>query len=304
MKKNALLFAIITLFSFILISCEKEEAPEADFSATEGYSSNTSISINFTDNSSNEPSEWYWTFEGGTPSTSTVKNPTVTYTSPGTFNVTLEVKNGAGSNQTTMIDYINVVKFNNPTHTDIDITINSKLKTIPVDDYVLFTSINNTTVNLEAETSGSTTTGDMVGLEIYWEGSANLNEYNTWNLNVNSDFVFLYITNSGTDHLTPLYVNFNNAEYQTEDYIVIANNYYPTATGYYYAIGNMEVRAYFESNPLQWAYWVEGTHFTLTWEDNQYKNLGNSYKFEKNIKLDNQKTKNKEFGNLYQSGAK
>lgn len=34
---------------------------------------------------------WNWTFEGGTPSTSTEHNPTVVYNTPGTFNVTLTV---------------------------------------------------------------------------------------------------------------------------------------------------------------------------------------------------------------------
>lgn len=38
-----------------------------------------------------------WTFTGGTPSVSSVANPTITYNTPGVYNVTLMVKNGADS---------------------------------------------------------------------------------------------------------------------------------------------------------------------------------------------------------------
>ncbi len=40
---------------------------------------------------------WSWTFEGGTPSTSTENNPLVQFNNSGTFLITLVVENGAGS---------------------------------------------------------------------------------------------------------------------------------------------------------------------------------------------------------------
>ena len=46
-------------------------------------------SINFKDQSTNNPNSWSWTFEGGSPSTSTAQNPRITYTSPGIYSVTL-----------------------------------------------------------------------------------------------------------------------------------------------------------------------------------------------------------------------
>ncbi|MDY6800793.1 MAG: PKD domain-containing protein [Bacteroidota bacterium] len=306
MRNYFLPFAMIALSSLLLISCEDEDAPEEDapdaaFSATEGSSTNSTITINFTDNSSNSPSEWYWTFEGGTPTTSTESNPTVTYTAPGTFDVTLEVTNDGGSNQVTMTDYINIVKFLNPTQTEIDITINNKDKTIPVDDYVLFASIDNTTVNFNAEASGTTNSGDIIGLPISWEGSANLNEYSAWNLNVSSDFVFFYVTNSGTDNLTPFYVNYGT-DVETEDNIVIENNENATPTGYYYANSGMEVRAYFESSPATHVHWDEGDHFTLPWELNQSKNLGNTNKTTK--EPEKEKVLDPNVGNIFQIEVK
>ena len=53
--------------------------------------------VRFTDLSTNFPTGWTWTFEGGTPSTSTEQNPVVTYNQPGKFRVTLVASNAAGS---------------------------------------------------------------------------------------------------------------------------------------------------------------------------------------------------------------
>ena len=82
-------------------------APVADFSGTpktlcEGNS------VTFTDLSTNTPTGWSWSFPGGTPSTSTAQNPTITYNSAGTYNVTLTATNGSGSNPITKNNYITV----------------------------------------------------------------------------------------------------------------------------------------------------------------------------------------------------
>lgn len=81
--------------------------PVADFtsSATSVY---TGENVQFTDLSENTPYNWYWEFTGGTPSTSTEKNPLVKYNSTGTFHVKLTVSNVAGSDSKTITDYINV----------------------------------------------------------------------------------------------------------------------------------------------------------------------------------------------------
>ncbi|AUD05498.1 M43 family zinc metalloprotease [Spirosoma pollinicola] len=52
--------------------------------------------IKFTDLSDGFPTSWSWTFEGGTPATSTAQNPTVTYNQPGIFSVTLVTTNAIG----------------------------------------------------------------------------------------------------------------------------------------------------------------------------------------------------------------
>lgn len=65
--------------------------------------------ITFTNTSTNTPTSNAWTFAGGTPPTSTITNPIVTYNTPGTYAVSLLATNGAGSNTSTQTNYITVV---------------------------------------------------------------------------------------------------------------------------------------------------------------------------------------------------
>jgi PKD repeat protein len=64
--------------------------------------------VNFNDLSLNFPTSWRWTFEGGEPATSTDRNPTVIYNTPGTYDVTLIVANAQGSDTLVRRDYIEV----------------------------------------------------------------------------------------------------------------------------------------------------------------------------------------------------
>lgn len=82
-------------------------APTADFS-----SSTTEVcpgaSVQFSDNSGYSPTSWEWTFSGGVPSTSTDKNPIVTYPTEGWYDVTLKASNGNGTHSTTKSSFITV----------------------------------------------------------------------------------------------------------------------------------------------------------------------------------------------------
>jgi PKD repeat protein len=49
-----------------------------------------------------------WTFAGGTPSLSSVSNPTITYNTPGTYMVKLKATTSAGSDSITRLNYITV----------------------------------------------------------------------------------------------------------------------------------------------------------------------------------------------------
>lgn len=81
--------------------------PTADFSAnvTEGCAP---LTVQFTDTSSPNTTQWSWTFPGGNPTTSTSQNPVVTYPSAGTYDVTLVASNAAGQDTRTKSSFIQV----------------------------------------------------------------------------------------------------------------------------------------------------------------------------------------------------
>jgi PKD repeat protein len=70
--------------------------PEADFTNSTGEVCPLD-SISFTDASTNASPGWTWYFPGGSPSTSTMSNPSVLYTSAGIYEVSLLVENANGT---------------------------------------------------------------------------------------------------------------------------------------------------------------------------------------------------------------
>ena len=81
-------------------------APVTDFTSNNTNPICSGTVVNFTDNSTNSPTSWSWTFQGGTPATSTDQNPVVTYNTPGTYEVSLTAINGTGSNTKTNAGHI------------------------------------------------------------------------------------------------------------------------------------------------------------------------------------------------------
>jgi PKD repeat protein len=65
------------------------------------------LSVTFTDQSAGSPEAWSWDFGDGT--TSPVRNPVHTYTSPGTYSVTLKVMYSDSSRSTRKTDLIHVI---------------------------------------------------------------------------------------------------------------------------------------------------------------------------------------------------
>lgn len=81
--------------------------PTASFTQTSNTICPTQT-VSYTNTSLDNPTMYQWTFEGGTPATSSLQNPVVTYNSAGTFDVELIVTNGFGSDTLTLINQINV----------------------------------------------------------------------------------------------------------------------------------------------------------------------------------------------------
>jgi PKD repeat protein len=82
----------------------------SDFSSDAQYAS-TGQTVQFQNESSgNNITSYYWTFEGGTPSYSTDENPLVTYSTVGTYDVSLQVNEQEGETLTTTKEnYMNIV---------------------------------------------------------------------------------------------------------------------------------------------------------------------------------------------------
>jgi len=80
--------------SFSLVGGAQGSAPVSDFLiAIQGESG----AVQFTDQSTNDPTDWMWDFGDGT--TSTMQNPTHSYAEGGTYNVCLTAGNEFGSNE-------------------------------------------------------------------------------------------------------------------------------------------------------------------------------------------------------------
>lgn len=170
------------------------------------------------------------------------------------------------------------VIFHNTVFTDISVTIGSVTKTIFVDDSVTFSFAQNPgTFSYTATTSGKTTGGTVVGKVINWAGTnidvAGLTEKRI-NLVVSSLSFFIYLTNNGLHTLTPFYVNYGLSS-QTMDNILIPPDNIKYRIGYYSAYTNTQIRAYWQGTST-YAFWNQGTQFTLPWTINQYVNLLNT----------------------------
>jgi len=89
--------------SLIIIEGGNPGPPIADFTASV-TSGSAPLTINFTDQSVNNPTKWIWGFSDG--GTNDQQNPTYTFNNDGSYTVTLTVSNEYGSDTKTKINYI------------------------------------------------------------------------------------------------------------------------------------------------------------------------------------------------------
>jgi PKD repeat protein len=97
---------------------------------TASFSSNiTTIteggSVSFSSTSTGSIDSFNWSFPGGTPSSSTLENPTITYNTQGTYNVILEVSGDEQTDSHTATNYITV---NSSVPTNYCVTLNYPLE--------------------------------------------------------------------------------------------------------------------------------------------------------------------------------
>jgi PKD repeat protein len=83
-------------------------SPEANFTAST-TSGTVPLTVQFTDTSTNSPTSWNWTFGDGSLVNATMQNPVHTYTTVGTYPVSLNATNAGGSNTITQTGFITVL---------------------------------------------------------------------------------------------------------------------------------------------------------------------------------------------------
>ncbi len=89
----------------LIVTTTSGSAPVANFSGTPTIGTPT-LAVTFTDSSTNSPTAWSWNF--GDSSTSTVQNPSHSYTAVGSYTVALKATNANGNNTMTKNNYISV----------------------------------------------------------------------------------------------------------------------------------------------------------------------------------------------------
>jgi PKD repeat protein len=82
--------------------------PTASFTSNPTGTACTGQTVQYTSTSTGSPSSYSWSFTGGTPATSTLQNPTVTYSLAGTYTAALTATNAMGSNTSTQTNYITI----------------------------------------------------------------------------------------------------------------------------------------------------------------------------------------------------
>lgn len=92
-------------FDDISVTAQAAVPPVAAFSGSP-TSGTAPLQVQFTDESTGDPTSWFWDF--GDDGTSTVQNPSHTYTDAGTYTVSLTVSNAVGSDDEVKTNYISV----------------------------------------------------------------------------------------------------------------------------------------------------------------------------------------------------
>lgn len=96
---------LCTFFLLALLQQAAAQAPVAAFTSNR-QSGCAPLGVAFRDQSTNTPKYWSWDFGNG--EFSNQPNPTITYSQPGTYTVSLTVRNGDGTNAVTKTGFITV----------------------------------------------------------------------------------------------------------------------------------------------------------------------------------------------------
>jgi len=103
------------------------QAPVANFSASTTTACAPAL-ITFNDLSTGNPTAWEWNLGNNTVAIN--QNPSTSYTTPGTYTVSLKVTNGSGTDTKTLVNYITIVPAPIVGFTSVDTAISCVPKTV------------------------------------------------------------------------------------------------------------------------------------------------------------------------------
>jgi PKD repeat protein len=224
-------------------------APKADFNPRTRFVCEGG-SLTFNDWSwRGETTSRTWTFAGGTPSTDTSANPTIVYSTPGVYDVTLTCSNAAGSDTKTVTGHVIVHPTGNIT-TSVPYSEGFEGGTLPTNDWYMFNN-NGTTeweVNNLAASQGSYSinlynfAGAEKGTDEFITNAFNLSNVSATMMTFDLAYARINTTSSNTDKLviyfstncgatwTPRYTK-NGASLETTGGAV-NTDFYPTSSDF------------------------------------------------------------------------
>lgn len=108
-KTQNLMSSLVVALLAGIVSCSDPAPQEALKASFDWFPDQPKVgeSVRFTSHSTGSPSEFQWTFNGGSPYQASGVDPTVTFASSGTYEISLVVKRGTASDY--MISNITVV---------------------------------------------------------------------------------------------------------------------------------------------------------------------------------------------------
>jgi len=137
------------------------------------------------------------------------------------------------------------VTYQNDTYTPISITANGSNATIPIGGTITFHGLVGNALNVTAATSGTTSSGTVIGTLIAWNNlSATFPGSGTTiiAIDVSSDYFFLNVQNTNsTNSINSISVNYNNSA-ATTDNVEVPNDGNIYGIGYYLAYTNTGIK--------------------------------------------------------------
>lgn len=268
---------LFSLFALLFSACvvvDSDPSPNANFQAS-SLEVEVGEVVRFTDRSTNNPTSFFWEFEGGNPATSSQSDVSVTYSKAGTYNVTLTAGNASGDDTERQIDYITVVDSDiaitivNNTFTPLKVLLAGNIATIASNEAYVFEGIEAfSTVAFSASTASYDTEGNVIGDLLNWSENFELTgEDEEIGINVNSNFFFLDVQNNGGT-LRGLYVNDGTVAEKFEN-LIFNGDGSTNHVGYFEAYNDTRIRCNFDDNQAEWIIWENQDYFTFPMTDNQ-----------------------------------